>query len=111
MAPTTLLGQVTATTVSGRRAAEHGYPLKIAEMLKILPGVVYIERVSLHGPQEIKNAKKAIRQAFDNQLGKAGFSLVEILSPCPTYLGLTSLQSREWIRDVMVKEFPLGRIK
>jgi len=111
MAPTTLLGQVTATTPAGRSAREHGHPLKIAEMLKVLPGVAYIERVSLHTAQEIKNAKQAIHQAFSNQINGAGFSLVEILSPCPTYWGLAPGQALEWIRDALIKEFPLGRIK
>ncbi|MBU1726261.1 MAG: 2-oxoglutarate oxidoreductase [Candidatus Omnitrophica bacterium] len=111
MAPTTLVGQKTATTQRGRAAQEHGHPLKISEMLGPLPGVKYVERVSLHSPQEVLKAKKAIKQAFQNQIGNIGFSLVEILSPCPTYWGLTPKKSLDWIRDVMVKEFPLGRIK
>ena len=111
MAPTTLVGQRTATTIAGRDIKTHGYPLKISEMLAHLAGVKYIERTSLSSPQEILRAKKAIKQAFQNQIDGAGFSLVEILSPCPTYWGLSPKQSLEWIRDVMVKEFPLGRIK
>lgn len=111
MAPTTLLNQKTATTPRGRDANVHGYPLKISEMLAILPGVKYIERVSLHSPQEISKARKAIKQAFLNQIEGKGFSLVEILSPCPTYWGMTPKASLDWIRDVMAKEFPLGRIK
>ena len=111
MAPTSLLGQVTATTPKGRKFSEHGHPLKISEMLKGLPGVEYIERVSLHSPQEIKNARRALMQGFLNQIDGKGFSLVEVLSPCPTYWGLTPQQSLAWIRDVMTKEFPLGRIK
>ena len=111
MAPTTLVGQRTATTIAGRDIKTHGYPLKISEMLAHLAGVKYIERTSLSSPQEIFRAKKAIKQAFQNQIDGAGFSLVEILSPCPTYWGLSPKQSLEWIRDVMVKEFPLGRIK
>ncbi|MBI5145424.1 MAG: 2-oxoglutarate oxidoreductase, partial [Candidatus Omnitrophica bacterium] len=69
------------------------------------------ERASLHSPQEIIKAKKAIKQAFANQIDHVGFSLVELLSPCPTYWGLSSVEAMEWIRDVMVKEFPVGRIK
>jgi len=111
MAPTTLLNQKTATTVEGRKAEIHGYPLKISEMLALLPGVKYIERVSLHAPQEIIKTKKAIRQAFSNQIEGVGFSLVEILSPCPTYWGLAPKPALDWIKEVMVKEFPLGRIK
>ncbi|MCX5701331.1 MAG: thiamine pyrophosphate-dependent enzyme [Candidatus Omnitrophica bacterium] len=111
MAPTTLLNQKTATTPKGRNAQLQGYPLKISEMLALLPGVKYIERTSLHSPQEIIKTKKAIKQAFLNQVENIGFSLVEVLSPCPTYWGISPSQSLNWIRDTMVKEFPLGRIK
>jgi 2-oxoglutarate ferredoxin oxidoreductase subunit beta len=111
MAPTTLLNQKTSTTIYGRDAGLHGYPLKISEMLAQLPGVKYIERTSLHSPQEIVKTKKAIKQAFSNQLEGVGFSLVEILSPCPTYWGMAPKASLDWIRDKMSKEFPLGRIK
>jgi 2-oxoglutarate ferredoxin oxidoreductase subunit beta len=111
MAPTTLLNQKTATTPLGRDAKFSGYPLKISEMLKILPGVKYIERVALYSPQEINKAKRAIKQAFENQINNIGFSLVEILSPCPTYWGMSPKKSLDWIRQVMAKEFPLGKIK
>ena len=111
MAPTTLLEQKTATTPRGRDPVFEGYPLKISEMLAQLKGVKYIERVSLHSPQEVLKAKKAIEQAFRNQVDNVGFSLVEILSPCPTYWGLSPVKAMEWVRDVMTKEFPLGRIK
>lgn len=89
----------------------HGHPLKISELLKDLPGVASLERVALFSPQEIKNARRAIEQAFRNQLAGAGFSMVEILSPCPTYLGLAPAKAMDWVRDVMAREFPLGRIK
>jgi len=111
MAPTTLLGQKTATTPKGRQAKLEGYPLKISEILAQLPAVKYIERRSLHAPQEVLKTKKAIRQAFQNQMDNLGFSLVEILSPCPTYWGMSPKKALDWIQDVMVKEFPLGRIK
>jgi len=111
MAPTTLLGQKTATTPKGRDAKLQGWPLKISEMLTQLPGVKYIERTSLHSPQEIIKSKKAIKQAFVNQIEESGFSLVEILSPCPTYWGVSAKDALGWIKDVMTKEFPLGRIK
>jgi 2-oxoglutarate ferredoxin oxidoreductase subunit beta len=111
MAPTTLLGQKTATTPAGREGQSHGYPLKISEMLALLPAVKYIERVSLHSPQEIIKAKQAIKIAFQNQIDNLGFSLVEILSPCPTYWDMPAKKALDWIREVMVKEFPLGRIK
>jgi len=111
MAPTTLLGQKTATTPSGRDARLQGYPLKISELLAKLAGVKYVERTSFDSPAGIMKAKAAIRQAFKNQVEGVGFSLVEILSPCPTYWGLTPQQSLTWIKDVMEKEFPLGRLK
>ena len=111
MAPTTLIGQKTATTPAGRDSRLQGYPLKISEMLSILPAVKYVERTSLHSPQEIIKTKQAIKQAFINQIENKGFSLVEVLSPCPTYWGLSPKDSLEWIRNVMIKEYPLGRIK
>ena len=111
MAPTTLLGQKTATTLKGRSAQLQGWPLKISEMLAGLPGVKYVERTSLHSPAEVVKTKKAIKQAFSNQIEGVGFSLVEVLSACPTYWGKPPKEALEWIRDVMSKEFPLGRIK
>jgi 2-oxoglutarate/2-oxoacid ferredoxin oxidoreductase subunit beta len=111
MAPTTLLGQKTSTSIEGREKEKHGYPLRISEMLALLPGVYYIERVSLQSPQEVLKTKGAIKLAFENQINNLGFSLVEVLSPCPTYWGLNPKESLDWIRDVMQKEFPLGRIK
>lgn len=111
MAPTTLLGQKTSTSIEGRVKEKHGYPLKISEMLAILPGVCYVERVSLHSPGETLKAKRAIKQAFENQINNLGFSFVEILSSCPTYWWQTPKESLDWIKDVLQKEFPLGRIK
>ncbi|MDD5128046.1 MAG: thiamine pyrophosphate-dependent enzyme [Candidatus Omnitrophica bacterium] len=111
MAPTTLLGQKTSTTIDGRQIEQHGFPLKISEILATLPGVCFVERVSLHNPQEVFKAKQAIKQAFKNQIDNSGFSLVEVLSPCPTYWGLSPKEALDWIRSVMQKEFPLGRIK
>jgi 2-oxoglutarate ferredoxin oxidoreductase subunit beta len=111
MAPTTLLGQKTTTTPWGRNVRISGYPLKISELLAQLPAVRYVERVAVHSPQEIIRAKKAIKQAFINQVDNLGFSLVEVLSPCPTCWQMTSKQALSWIRDVMSKEFPIGRIK
>ncbi len=110
LAPTTLLGQKTATTPEGRNV-KHGYPLKISEILALLPAVKYVERVSLHSPQEVIKTKKAIKLAFQNQIDNIGFSLVEILSPCPTYWDMPPKKALDWIREVMSKEFPLGRIK
>ena len=111
MAPTTLLGQKTATTPLGREIKFHGWPLRISEMLALLPAVKYIERVSLHSPQETIKAKQAMKTAFQNQIDNIGFSLVEILSPCPTYWDMPPKKALDWIKEVMVKEFPLGKIK
>ncbi|MEK6727867.1 MAG: thiamine pyrophosphate-dependent enzyme [Candidatus Omnitrophota bacterium] len=111
MAPTTLLGQKTATTPEGRTSLMQGWPLKISEMLAMLPGVKYVERASLDSPGGIIKSKKAIKQAFENQINKVGFSLVELLSACPTYWNMPANQSLEWIKNSMIKEFPLGKIK
>ena len=80
-------------------------------MLVFLPGVKYIERVSFSSPQGIIKAKKAIKKALVNQIEGVGFSLVEMLSPCPTYWGLSPKEALDWIKNTMVKEFPLGVIK
>jgi len=111
MAPTTLLDQVTATTPRGRNAKYDGYPLKISEMIAPLPGVAYVERVSISSPQQIIKTKKAIKQAFQNQIDEKGFSLIEILSPCPTYWGMKPKQAMDWIDKTLAQQFPLGRLK
>jgi 2-oxoglutarate/2-oxoacid ferredoxin oxidoreductase subunit beta len=111
MAPTTLADQHTATTPRGRDVAVEGYPLKISELLAQLPGVYSVERVSLHSPQEVIKARAAVRRAFANQIEKKGFSLVEVLSPCPTYWHKSPVRSLEWIAKDMVAQFPLGKIK
>ena len=112
MAPTTMLNQVTATTPQGRQAIGHGYPMQISEMLAVLPGTIYIERCALSGTARILNTKKAIKKAFQLQLDNApGLSLVEVLSPCPTYWRMTPDKSMEWIEKEMTKVFPLVRLK
>jgi 2-oxoglutarate ferredoxin oxidoreductase subunit beta len=111
MAPTTLLGQRTATSLYTRRADKEGYPLNIMEMMKVLKGVVYLERTSVHTPGHIRAAKKAIRKSFEMQISGRGFSMVEVLSPCPTYWGLSPEKSMDRIRDVVAEEYPLKVIK
>ena len=112
MAPTTVLGQVTATTPRGRQAAGEGYPLQISELLAILPGTVYVERCTLYNPAQIRNTKRAIKYAFELQINNApGLSLVEVLSPCPTYWRMSPAKAMEWIEKEMVKAFPLGKLK
>ncbi len=112
MAPTTMLDQVTATTPKGRHSAEQGYPLQVSELLATLPGTIYIERCSLHNPAHVRKSKKALRHAFELQISDArGMSLVELLSPCPTYWRMPPAKAMEWIENEMTKVFPLGRLK
>jgi len=112
MAPTTVLGQVTATTPRGRQKMGEGHPLQISELLAVLPGAIYIERCSLHNPAQIRKAKKALKHAFELQVNKSeGLSLVELLSPCPTYWRMTPAKANEWIEKEMTKVFPLGGLR
>ncbi len=111
MAPTTLPGQKTTTTPSGRDVAQAGNPLRVCEMLATLDGPVYIERVSVDSPKNVLAAKNAIHRAFQNQINGAGFSFVEALSMCPTDWGMTPLQAVDWVRNKMMKYYPLGVFK
>jgi 2-oxoglutarate ferredoxin oxidoreductase subunit beta len=111
MAPTTLLHQKTTTTPLGRDSKFEGYPLKVSEMLALLEGTKYIERVTVNSPKNIMKTKQAIIQAFQNQIEKRGFSLIEILSACPTYWHLSAVEANKWIEQEMTRTFPLGRIK
>ena len=112
MAPTTMIDQVTATTPKGRAAAEQGYPLQVCELLAVLPGTVYIERCALSGPAQVRKAKKAVKHSFELQKNDAkGLSLVELLSPCPTYWRMKPADAMEWIESEMTNVFPLGRLK
>ena len=111
MAPTSLVGQKTTTSPSGRNKLLDGYPIKVCEVLALLGGTSYLERVAVNNPANIRKAKKAIAKAFKHQLKKTGFSLVEILSACPTNWRMSSIESCRWIDEVLAKEFPLGVIK
>jgi 2-oxoglutarate ferredoxin oxidoreductase subunit beta len=111
MAPTTLIGQKTATSPFGRDESVQGSPLKICELLSTIDGTAFIERVSLHDVPHILKAKKAIRRAFETQQNKLGFSLVEVLATCPTNWGLSPQESLNWVRDQMIPVFPLGVFK
>jgi len=112
MAPTTMLDQVTATTPKGRSAAEQGYPLQVSELLATLPGTIYIERCALSNVARVRKTKKAIKHAFELQLdGAEGLSMVEVLSPCPTYWRMSPAKAMEWIESNMTKVFPIGRLK
>ncbi|MGD0480494.1 MAG: 2-oxoacid:acceptor oxidoreductase family protein [Terracidiphilus sp.] len=107
-APTTLLGQKSTTTPNGRSAATEGYPLHVSELLSTLQAPAYIERVGLGDNKQIAQAARAIKRALDNQVRGLGFSLIEVLSPCPTIWKMTPVESQHWVRDVMEKTFPLG---
>jgi 2-oxoglutarate ferredoxin oxidoreductase subunit beta len=111
MAPTTLMGQVTTTTPFGRNPETNGFPIGIAEMLSTLEGAVYIERVAVTNVKNIKKAKKAIEKAFKVQKARLGFSLVELLSTCPTNWGLSPIESIKWLEDNMMPRYPLGVFK
>jgi 2-oxoglutarate/2-oxoacid ferredoxin oxidoreductase subunit beta len=111
MAPTTLLGQDATTASHGRNKKLHGFPLDISRMIAVCEGVVYVERCTLSSIKQIHKAKKAIKKSFQCQLDGLGFSLVELLSPCPTNWKLSPREAWAWINDVMVKTYPVGVIK
>ena len=111
MAPTTLPGQVTQTTPYGRDINYSGYPVRICEMLSTLSGVAYAERVAVNNVPNIRKAKAAIKKALTAQIGKKGFSIVEVLSGCPTNWGMTPQEALQWIDDKMIPYYPLGVYK
>jgi 2-oxoglutarate/2-oxoacid ferredoxin oxidoreductase subunit beta len=111
MAPTTIEGQITTTTPMGRDRKIAGYPIKITEMLAVLPGVVYLERAAVNSVSNIRKAKKAVLKAFKVQLAGKGFSMIEILAACPSSWKKTPLEANEWIAKEMMKVFHLGVIK
>ncbi|MCB6366279.1 thiamine pyrophosphate-dependent enzyme [Intestinibacillus massiliensis] len=108
MAPTTLPGMVTQTTPRGRDVADAGFPIRVCELLSTLDGVAYAERVSVDSVPNIKKARAAIQKAFTCQMEKKGFSIVEVLSTCPTNWGLTPVEAMQWLRDNMVPYYPTG---
>ncbi len=111
MAPTSLPGQITTTSPYGRDTAHCGFPVKMSEMLAQLDGPAYIERVSVHDVPHVVAAKKAIRKAFEAQIAGKGFSMVEVLSTCPTNWGLTPQEALKWLKENMIPQFPLGVYK
>ncbi|BAK47592.1 hypothetical protein CXIVA_16260 [Clostridium sp. SY8519] len=111
LAPTTLLGMKASTAPKGRSAEEHGYPIHVCETLDTLTEPVYLERTSCNTPANVAKTKNAIRKAFQNQLDGKGFSLVEIVTSCPTNWGLSPLDSLDFLEEKMLKEFPLGVIR
>ena len=111
MAPTSLPGQITQTSPYGRDVNHCGYPVKICEMLSQLEGPEYLARVAVNNVKNVNAAKKAIRKAFENQVQGKGFSLVEVVSACPTNWGMTPQKALEWIDEKMIPYYPLGVYK
>ena len=108
MAPTSLLGQVTQTSPYGRDPKTQGYPIRICELLSTLEAPAYLARVTVNSVKNVRQAKKAIFKAFQNQVEGKGFSLVEVLSACPTNWGMTPQKALQWIDDAMIPQYPLG---
>jgi 2-oxoglutarate ferredoxin oxidoreductase subunit beta len=111
MAPTTLPGQKTTSSIHGRDVETQGYPIRASELLATLDGASYVVRRSLHDPKNIRLAKKAIRTAFEVQVRGLGFSMVEFLSICPTNWGMTPVESLHWLEEKMVPYYPIGDYK
>jgi 2-oxoglutarate ferredoxin oxidoreductase subunit beta len=111
MAPTTLPGMRSTTSVKGRDIKKQGYPMKICEMLASLDGPYYLERCAVDTPKNVVKTKNALKKAFKNQIDDKGFSLVEILSMCPTGWGQTPIQAKKWVQETMAKYYPLGVYK
>ena len=111
MAPTSLVGQVTTTSPYGRKIEQAGMPIQMCEMLSTLNGSAFIARVAVNTPGNMAKAKKAIKDAFTVQMNGEGFSLVEVLSTCPTNWGLTPLEAVKWLEKEMMPYYPLGIYK
>lgn len=111
MAPTSLPGQVTQTTPFGRDVNVAGYPIKVCELLSTLDGVTLAQRVSIDCVKNVNEAKRAIKKGFKNQINKQGFSIIEVTSSCPTNWGMKPIDSLTWVRENMLKYYPLGIYK
>lgn len=111
MAPTTMPGQVTQTSPYGRDIKTAGYPIRVCELLSTLDGVAYAERVAVSSVKNVRQAKKAIKKGFENQLAGKGFSIIEVLSSCPTNWGLAPTAALEWLEKNMIPYYPLGAYK
>ncbi|UCG37290.1 MAG: 2-oxoglutarate oxidoreductase [Candidatus Bathyarchaeota archaeon] len=111
MAPTTLIGQKTTTSPMGRSAEQAGYPIRMSELLATLEGAKYIARVSVNSPRNILQARRAIKKAFNTQLEGLGYSMVEILSHCPTDWHMTPQDAAKWVEEKMTPYYPLGEFK
>ncbi|MDP4119615.1 MAG: thiamine pyrophosphate-dependent enzyme [Bacillota bacterium] len=111
MAPTTLPNQVTQTTPYGRDVDSAGYPIRVCELLSTLDGVALAQRVSVDSVKNVNLAKKAIKKGFQNQIDKKGFSIIEVVSTCPTNWGLTPVEAVKWLQENMLPYYPLGVYK
>ena len=111
MAPTTLIGQKATTAQNGRDPEINGFPIRVSEMLATLTGAVFVERVSVDTPANVRKAKKAIKKAFQVQQAGLGFGIVEVLSSCPTNWGLAPKDALQWLRDNMMSYYELGNKK
>lgn len=111
MAPTTLIGQKATTAPEGRKEELAGKPIRMSELLATIDGAAFVERVSVHNVANIRKAKKAIKKAFETQLAGAGFSIVEVLSTCPTNWGLAPPKAMEWLEENMIPYYPLGNLR
>lgn len=111
MAPTTLEGQKVTTAPAGRDVKHCGSPLKIAEIFAQIPGTAHVERVSVHSPKAVRRAKKAIKKAFQLQMEGKGFTMIEVLSTCPTGWNLSPVEAIQWLEENMIPYYPLGVYK
>jgi len=111
MAPTSLPGQITQTTPYGRDVKTAGNPIRVCEMLSTLDGVALAQRVAVDSTKDIIAAKKAIKKAFEYQVAGLGYTIVEVVSTCPTNWGLSPIKSLEWLRENMLPYYPLGVYK
>jgi 2-oxoglutarate ferredoxin oxidoreductase subunit beta len=111
MAPTSLPGQVTQTSPYGRNTATDGFPVRVCEMLATLDGVALAQRVTVDTPKNVRLAKKAIKKAFEYQIEGVGYTIIEVVSTCPTNWGLSPTDALQWMRDHMLPYYPLGVYK
>ena len=111
MAPTTLPGQITQTTPYGRDVTRAGYPIRMCEMLSTLDGVALAQRVTVDCVKNVNIARKAIKKAFQNQIEGKGYSIVEVLSTCPTNWGMSPVEALQWLNENMIPYYPLGVYK
>jgi 2-oxoglutarate ferredoxin oxidoreductase subunit beta len=111
MAPTSLPGQVTQTTPYGRDTSVAGHPIRVCELLSTLSGTALAQRVTVDSVKNVNIAKKAIKKGFENQINKRGYSIIEVVSTCPTNWGLSPQEAMKWLQDNMLEYYPLGVYK